>query len=219
MPPGGMVRRMSTDLLSRSRAVARARSLNRLTIGWNVVEAAVALAAGMAAGSVSLIGFGLDSMIEVSAAAVLAWRLRQEERDDCTQTFDRTATRLIAVSFALLALYVGGQAMADLAGRAVPERSGVGIAVTGLSLLIMPLLARAKRRLAPVLGSRAVEAEAAQTNLCAVLSGVVLVGLAANAALEWWWADPAAALLVAGIAAVEARRTWRADQLTDTCCA
>ena len=207
-----------TTLMTRPQAVRRARGLNRLTIGWNVAEAFVALGAGVAAGSVSLIGFGLDSTIEVSAAVVLAWRLRQETREDCTQTSDRTATRLIAVSFAVLALYVGVQAALDLVNRAAPEASRVGIALTALSLLVMPLLARAKGRLAPVLGSRAVEAEAAQTNLCAVLSGVVLVGLAANAALGWWWADPTAALLVAAIAAVEARRTWRADQLTDTCC-
>lgn len=215
---GGMTDHRSA-VLTRPQAVRRARGLNRLTIGWNVVEAFVALAAGLAAGSVSLIGFGLDSTIEVSAAAVLAWRLGQETRDDCTQPSDRLATRLIAVSFLALGAYVAVQAIADLVARAEPEASPAGIAITALSLAVMPLLARAKRRLAPVIGSRAVEAEAAQTNLCAVLSGVVLAGLAANAWLGWWWADPAAALAVAGIALVEGARTWRADQLTDTCCA
>ncbi|HWH32275.1 MAG TPA: cation transporter [Egibacteraceae bacterium] len=212
---------MGTDArtLTRPEAVGRARALNRLTIGWNVVEAFVALAAGVAAGSISLIGFGLDSTIEVSAALVLAWRLRQEQRTGCTQPSDRRATRLIAVSFLLLAAYVGAQAVRDLAGRADPEASAVGIAVTALSLAVMPVLARAKRRLAPVMGSRAVEAEAAQTNICAILSGVVLAGLAANALLGWWWADPSAALVVAGIAAFEGRRAWRADALADTCCA
>ena len=208
----------SSAVLTRPQAVRRARGLNRLTIGWNVVEAFVALAAGVAAGSVSLVGFGLDSTIEVSAAGVLAWRLRQETREDCTQPSDRFATRLIALSFLVLGVYVGVQAILDLAARAEPEASPAGIAITALSLAVMPLLARAKRRLAPVIGSRAVEAEAAQTNLCAVLSGVVLAGLAANAWLGWWWADPAAALAVAGIALVEGARTWRADQLTDTCC-
>lgn len=205
-------------VLTRPQAVRRARALNRLTIGWNVAEAAVALLAGIAAGSVSLVGFGLDSAIEVSAAVVLAWRLRQETREDCTQASDRTATRLIALSFLALGGYVAVQAARDLAAAARPEASAAGIAITALSLAVMPLLARAKRRLAPVIGSRAVEAEAAQTNLCAVLSAVVLAGLAANAWLGWWWADPVAGLAVAGIAMVEGVRTWRADQLTDTCC-
>lgn len=208
----------SADALTRPEAVRRARGLNRLTIGWNVAEAFVALAAGIAAGSVSLIGFGLDSAIEVSAAVVLAWRLRQEQRDDCTQPSDRTATRLIAASFLALGGYVAVQAVRDLAARAEPEASPAGIALTALSLAVMPLLARAKRRLAPVIGSRAVEAEAAQTNLCALLSAVVLAGLAANAWLGWWWADPVAGLAVAGIALVEGARTWRAEQLDDTCC-
>lgn len=211
--------RERTVVLTRPQAVRRARGLNRLTIGWNVAEAFVALAAGLAAGSVSLIGFGLDSTIEVSAAAVLAWRLRQEIRDDCTQPSDRLATRLIAVSFLGLGAYIAIQAARDLAARAEPEVSPAGIVITALSLAVMPLLARAKRRLAPVIGSRAVAAEAAQTNLCALLSAVVLSGLAANAWLGWWWADPAAGLAVAGIALVEGARTWRAEQLEDTCCA
>jgi divalent metal cation (Fe/Co/Zn/Cd) transporter len=210
---------MAVADLDRPAAVTRARWLNVATIGWNGLEGVIAVVAGLAAGSVSLVGFGFDSAIEVSAALVLAWRLRQERRDGCTQGSDRTATRWIAASFAVLAAYVGVEAVRDLLGRSEPDVSVPGIVLAALSLALMPFLARAKARLAPVLGSQAAAADAAQTNLCALLSAVVLVGLAANAALGWWWADPVAGLGIAVLAAVEARRTWRADSLADTCCA
>jgi divalent metal cation (Fe/Co/Zn/Cd) transporter len=205
--------------VARARALRQARRLNVLTIGWNVVEAVVALTAGVAAGSLSLVAFGLDSCVEVSAAMVLAWRLARERRAGCTLPDDRRATRLLALCFFALAGWVSAKAVLDLAGGDAPEVSEVGIAVTTLSLAVMPVLARAKRRLAPVLGSRAQEREASQTQLCAVLSGVVLGGLVLNAALGWWWADPLAALAVAGLAAVEGVRSWRAESLADTCCA
>lgn len=198
--------------------MARAVRLNRLSVGWNVVEAVVALVAGMAAASISLVGFGLDSTIEVSASVVLAWRLHQERKSGCRADDDRRATRVIAASFAALAAYVWVQASVDLLQRNGPEASPVGITLTSLSLLVMPWLARAKRRLAPVLGSRAAVAEANQTALCAVLSGVVLLGLGLNAAVGWWWADPVAGLVVGVLAAVEAVRTWRAEALAHTCC-
>lgn len=142
-----------------------------LTIGWNVVEGVIAVAAGLVAGSVSLVGFGLDSGIEVSAAAILAWRLGKESQLGCMADFDRRATQLIAVSFAELAAYVGVESVRDLIGHRAPGASVVGVVVAGLSLLVMPLLARAKRRLAPVLGSQAAASEANQTSLCALLSG------------------------------------------------
>jgi divalent metal cation (Fe/Co/Zn/Cd) transporter len=202
----------------RARAVRRACWLNAATIGWNSLEGVVAVAAGLAAGSVSLVGFGFDSAIEVSAALVVTWRLAQEHRGGCTQSSDRVATRAIAVSFAVLAGYVAVEAVRDLAGGIEPDASIVGVILAGLSLLVMPWLARAKRRLGPTLGSTAVVADANQTNLCALVSGVVLVGLGANALMGWWWADPTAGLVIAGLAAVEAVRTWRADALGDTCC-
>lgn len=203
----------------RNRALRRARVLNRVTIGWNAVEGLVAVAAGVLAGSVSLVGFGIDSGIEVSAAVILAWRLRRERDGGCMQDADRRATRAIALSLAALAAYVTVEAVRDLAAGATPDVSYAGMAIAGLSLVVMPLLAAAKRRLAPILGSRAVEADAAQTHICAWLSGVLLVGLTANAILGWWWADPAAALGIAALASWEAVRTWRADSLADTCCA
>jgi divalent metal cation (Fe/Co/Zn/Cd) transporter len=204
---------------ARRAAVVRSRQLNRLTIGWNAAEGVVAVVAGTLAGSVSLVGFGLDSGIEVSAAVILAWRLGKERQAGCMADFDRRATRLIAVSFALLAAYVGVESVRDLIGRHEPETSIVGIILAGLSLVVMPLLARAKRRLAPVLGSRAAASEANQTSLCALLSAVLLVGLGLNAVLGWWWADPVAGLLIASLAGTEAVRTWKAEALADTCCA
>lgn len=179
----------------------------------------VALSAGVAAGSVSLVGFGLDSVIEVSASVILAWRLAQERRGGCMAEGDRRATRAIAVSFAALAGYVWVVGVVDLTAGREPDASVVGIVLATLSLLVMPWLARAKRALAPALGSRAAASEADQTALCAVLSGVVLVGLALNATAGWWWADPVAALFVGGLAAREAVATWRAESLADTCCA
>ncbi|HET7489754.1 MAG TPA: cation transporter [Acidimicrobiales bacterium] len=204
---------------ARSDVVRRALLLNRLTIGWNTLEGVVAVAAGVAAGSVSLVGFGLDSAIEVSAAAILAWRLIQERRGGCMQEHDRRATRAIAVSFAALALYVAFGSARDLLTGARPEVSVAGIVVAVLSLTMMPVLARAKRRLAPALGSRAVEADATQSNLCALLSAVLLVGLGANALFGWAWADPMAGLGIAVVAAAAAVQTWRAESLEDTCCA
>jgi divalent metal cation (Fe/Co/Zn/Cd) transporter len=193
--------------------------LNRLTLAWNTVEGVVALAAGVVAGSVSLIGFGLDSGIEVSASVILAWRLHQERRGGCMAESDRRATRAIALSFAALAAYVWVQAASDLLGHREPDVSAVGLVLTSLSLVVMPFLARAKARLAPLLGSQAAASEANQTRLCALLSAVVLAGLALNALAGWWWADPAAALVIGGIATAEAVRTWRAEALADTCCA
>ncbi len=202
----------------RQAALHRARLLNRLTLTWNVLEGLVAVAAGVVAGSVSLVGFGLDSAIEVSASVILAWRLRQERHGGCMAESDRLATRAIALSFAALAAYVWFQAARDLLGEHEPDVSAVGLVLTSLSLVVMPFLARAKARLAPVLGSQAAASEANQTRLCALLSAVVLAGLGLNALAGWWWADPVAALVIGVIAAVEAVRTWKAEALADTCC-
>jgi divalent metal cation (Fe/Co/Zn/Cd) transporter len=204
--------------LERPAAVRRAGWLTAATIAWNAVEAVVALVAGGIAGSGALIGFGLDSIIEVSSGVTVAWRLRRERDDACTQDSDRTATRIIAVSLAALALWVAGNAVVDLVTGDRPDASVVGMVLAALSLVVMPLLARAKRRIAPVLGSRAIEADASQTDICAWLSGVLLVGLGANALLGWWWADPLAALAIAGLAGHEAVEHWQAESLEDTCC-
>lgn len=202
----------------RGELVRRATWLNRLTIGWNAVEGLVAIAAGLAASSIGLIAFGLDSGIEVSAALVLAWRLHQERRDGCKLEADDRAQTLVAWSFVALAGYVSVTAIIDLAGGHEPEASGIGIAIAALSLLVMPVLAAEKRRVAIALGSQAAVAEAAQTNVCTLLSAALLLGLSANAALGWWWADPLAGLTIAATAAWMAVRTFRADSLEHTCC-
>jgi divalent metal cation (Fe/Co/Zn/Cd) transporter len=199
--------------------VRRAKWLNAATISWNAIEGVVAVVAGIAAGSASLIGFGFDSGIEVSASLVLTWRLRQERHGGCMQQSDARATRAIAISFALLGAYVGVESVRDLVSGSEPEASTVGVVMAALSLAVMPALARAKRALAPALGSAAAVADAKQTNLCAVLSAVLLVGLGTNALLGWWWADPAAGVGIAALAFLEAGRTWRAKSLEDTCCA
>jgi hypothetical protein len=208
-----------TASIDRGRAVRRARVLNAATIGWNAVEGTVAVVAGLVAGSVSLVGFGLDSGIEVSAALVLAWRLRCEREGGCMAEADRRATRLIAWSFVLLAVYVGVCALGDLFGHRAPDASLPGIIVAVASLVVMPVCARAKQQLAPALGSRAVASEARQTFLCAGLSFILILGLSANALLGWWWADPVAGLVIAALAGAEAARTFRAGSLADTCCA
>lgn len=201
----------------RARAVRRARLLNRFSLTWNALEAGIALTAGIVAGSISLIGFGLDSVVEVSGAVILAWRLAQEG-DDCTQADDRRATRAVAVSFFALGAYVAVQATRGLLVGHQPDASTVGIVLASVSLVVMPFVARAKRRVAPILGSQAQAAEANQTQLCAVLSGVVLVGLLANGVLGWWWADGVAALGIALLALREGVSAWRAESLADTCC-
>ena len=166
----------------------------------------------------SLIGFGLDSGIEVSAALILTWRLAKERDGECSQDDDRRAQQLVAVSFAALALYVGYESITDLVAGNRPDVTAIGIGLAALSLIVMPVLARAKAKLAPVIGSRAAQAEASQTNVCAWLSAALLVGLGAHAAFGWWWADPLAALVIAGIAAWMAKDTWTAESLEDTCC-
>jgi divalent metal cation (Fe/Co/Zn/Cd) transporter len=202
----------------REAAVTRARHLNQISLAWNIAEMFVALAAGIAAGSVSLIGFGIDSGIEVSAAAILAWRLHQEHRGGCMAEYDRTATRLIALAFVALATYVWVDGIGDLIGRSRPEASVPGLVLAVVSLILMPWLARQKHALAPAIGSQAVSADAQQTSLCALLSAVLILGLGLNSVFGWWWADPVAALVIGALALEAGRRVWRADSLADTCC-
>jgi divalent metal cation (Fe/Co/Zn/Cd) transporter len=188
------------------RLLRRALRLEHLTIGWNAAEAVVAVAAGVAAGSVALVGFGFDSVIETFAAGVVVWRLR---RDDPER--EERALRLIAVSFFALAGYVTVQSGYDLATAARPDESPAGIVLTALSLVVMPLLAVAKRRTGHRMGSRVLVVDAAETLLCTYLSAIVLGGLALNAALGWWWADPIAALGVAYLAVREGREAWAGE--------
>lgn len=187
----------------------RAVALAWLTVVWNVIEAVVAIAAGRAAGSLALIGFGLDSTVEVASAGVIIWQFagHDEERE-------RRALRFIAISFFALAAYVTAQAGFDLISGNEPESSPVGIGLASASMLVMPLLARAKRSTGRRMGSATVTADSRQTMLCTYLSAVLLVGLLLNTTVGWWWADPTAALIIAVLAFREGREAWHGD----TCC-
>ena len=184
-------------------ATARRRilRLEALTIGWNAVEAAVAVTAGVLASSVALTGFGLDSVIEVGAALVVVWGVRRETRE-------QVALRLLGGSFFALALYVGLASVRDLVTSARPDHSPVGIVLTALAAVLMPALARVKHRAAHDMDSKSLLADSAQTSLCGYLAAATLVGLLANAVLGWWWADPLAALFIAFVAVHEGLDAW-----------
>lgn len=190
----------------------RGLRLEYFSLAWNFLETFVGMAAGIAAGSVALIGFALDSVVESASAATLIWRLRSEgEGKWDVETVERRAVRLVAVAFWALALYIAGKAIVDLAAQDRPEGSIVGIVLAVVSLIVMPLLAARKRAAARELDSRAMHADSSQTTLCTYISAVLLFGLAANASLGWWWADPVAALAIAGLAAKEGHELWTTE--------
>jgi divalent metal cation (Fe/Co/Zn/Cd) transporter len=181
------------------------------TIAYNIVEAVVAITAGTIASSTALIGFGLDSLIEVSSAAAVAWQFAGPD----AAARERTALRVVAVSFFALAAYVCVESIRALIGGVAAEHSSVGLVLAAVSLVIMPVLSYAQRRAGRELGSRSAVADSKQTLLCTYLSAVLLIGLGANSLFGWAWIDPLAALVIAAVAAREGWQTWRGD----TCCA
>ena len=185
---------------------AAGRRLEVFTVGWNLIEALVGIGAGLLAGSIALVGFGVDSVIESLSGAVLWWRLGSPRHDPARE---RRASRLVGVSFFLLAAYVLYESAAALLRREAPEPSLVGILLAAVSLVVMPLLARAKRRVAAAIGSRALVADSRQTDLCAYLSAILLGGLGLNALLGWWWADPLGALAMVPLIGLEGRKAWQ----------
>jgi divalent metal cation (Fe/Co/Zn/Cd) transporter len=194
--------------------IRRIRLLVAATIIYNTIEAAVALTAGTAASSAALVGFGLDSVIEISSAAAVAWQFSTADQA-VRQARERTALRLIAFSFFGLAAYVTADAIRTLAGAAATSRSLPGILLAAASLVVMPILSTAQRRAGRELGSASAIADSKQTLLCTYLSAVLLIGLLANDLLGWGWADPVAALAIATVAVKEGRTAWRGE----TCCA
>lgn len=188
---------------TRSELVSRSRWLNLATLAYNALEGIVAIAAGTVAGSVALVGFGIDSGIELAASAVALWRLNADADHHRRERAERLSHRLIGALFMALALYVSVDAIVALWHRDEPRASPVGIALAAASVIVMPLLARAKRRVGLALGSRALTAEAKQTSLCMWLSVILLGGLLLNATVGWWWADPVAALVMVPIIARE----------------
>jgi divalent metal cation (Fe/Co/Zn/Cd) transporter len=179
----------ATGPVYRAGVVRRGQWLGYATIGYNALEGLASIIAGAFAGSVSLLGFGIDSLIEVTSGVVALWRLNADIDDERRERVERISLRLIGTLFVLLALYVAADAVKTLSRREAPSESVAGIVIATLSLIVMPLLARAKRRVAAELSSRALDADATQTDLCMYLSAIVLGGLVLNAAFGWWWAD------------------------------
>lgn len=198
----------------RARLERRARLLARSGNAWHVVEFAIALAAGLAAGSVALVGFGIDSAVEAAAGGVILWLFSGGR--GASHAAERRAQRLIAGSYALLVVYVAVEASRDLLSSHHPHASWLGIGLAAFTAPTMPLLAHAKRDVGRRLGSSAAVSEAGQNMICAYLSVALLAGLLVNALAGWWWADPVAALAIAAVAAKEGVESWRGD--TCDCC-
>jgi len=203
---------METQVIRRDEAVRQGRLLEYFTVGWNLIEAAVALGAGIFAGSIALIGFGIDSLIETSSGAVLLWRLQEGEEGEKRE---RMALKLVGISLLALAAYVAIDAAKGLIQKESPEKSLVGIILAAVSLVVMPLLAWAKRRVAARLNSQALVADSHQTDICAYLSAILLVGLGLNVLFGWWWADPVAALAMVPIIVKEGLEALRGEACED----
>ncbi|WBB96433.1 cation transporter [Solwaraspora sp. WMMA2059] len=215
--PAGPTRPSGHSELSAARQATLARRIRwfvAATIAYNVIEAIVAISAGTVASSTALIGFGLDSVVEVASAAAVAWQFTGADHER-RESRERAALRVIAVSFFALAGYVGFESVRALLGAHRPDHSTVGLILAALSLAVMPVLSTAQRRAGRELGSVSAVADSKQTLLCTYLSAVLLGGLAVNSLFGWWWADPAAALVIAAVAVREGREAWRGD----TCCA
>ncbi len=191
--------------------------LEWFTIGYNSLEGLIALAAGFLAGSIALVGFGFDSVIEVTSGAALLWRLRSDTQEHGREKIEAAALRIVGICFLALAAYVGYEGIRSLALREPPERSLPGVILAAASLVVMPILARAKRRVAGRLVSAALTADAKQTQRCTCLSAVLLCGLLLNALLGWWWADPVAGLVMVPIIAKEGSDALRGKTCCVTC--
>ena len=194
--------------------VKRGRYLEYFTIGYNSLEGLIAVVAGLTAGSVALVGFGFDSLIEVTSGSVLLWRLHADGDEERRERIEAISLRIVGACFVVLAVYVTYDSVKSLIRREAPEESLVGIVLAAVSLVIMPLLVRAKRRVARAINSGALMADSKQTELCTYLSAILLGGLLMNALLGWWWADPVAALVMVPIIVNEGIEALRGE----TCC-
>jgi len=213
-PRGELAVNSSDSTTERIVHLRRGLRLEYLTVGWNIIEGVVSVAAAIAAGSVALLGFGIDSFVETTSGLILIWRLRAERhaRDsEEIERLDQRAHKLVGLSLLLLAAYILFDAAKALTTRERPEPTVVGIAITSLSLAVMWWLALAKRRTARRLGSRALEADSFQTTACFWLSAITLAGIGLNAALGWWWADPLAAIGMTWLLVREGREAWHGE--------
>ena len=201
-------------VLERAAIARHGRRLEYFTVTWNLLEGLVAVVAGAIAGSISLVGFGVDSFIEVTSGAALLWRMSVDADEDRRERIERLTLRMVGACFLALAAYVGYEAVSNLAEKKAPEHSLPGIILACVSLVVMPLLSRAKRRVGAHLKSAAMNADAKQTEFCSYLSGILLGGLVLNMIFDLWWADPVAALIMVPIIAKEGVDGLRAK----TCC-
>lgn len=205
---------VTINVLERARLVRRGRYLEYFTIGYNSLEGLIAVAAGLLAGSIALVGFGFDSLIEVTSGALLLWRLHADVDEVKRERVEAITLRLVGICFLVLALYVTHNSVESLLRHEAPDESLIGIILAAVSLIVMPLLVRAKRRVARSINSGALMADSKQTELCTYLSAILLGGLLLNALLGWWWADPVAALIMIPIIAKEGIEALRGE----TCC-
>jgi divalent metal cation (Fe/Co/Zn/Cd) transporter len=189
--------------------------LEYFTIAWNSLEGLVAVVAGALAGSISLVGFGIDSFIEVTSGGVLLWRMSIDADVQKRERREKLSLGIVGVCFLALAAYVGYESISDLIGRKAPEHSIPGIILACVSLVVMPLLSRAKKKVGNDLGSAAMHADARQTDFCVYLSAILLLGLVLNATLGWWWADPISALIMAPLIAKEGAEAMNGERCCD----
>jgi len=198
-----MLLRMTELAVNRKSIAQRGKRLEYFTIAWNSVEGLVAVVAGAIAGSISLVGFGIDSFIEVTSGATLLWRMSVDANQQTRERNERLSIRIVGVCFLALAVYVAYESVFDLIGRTDPKHSVPGIVLACVSLVVMPILSRAKKRVGIELGSAAMTADAKQTDFCVYLSAILLAGLLLNFVFGWWWADPLAGLVMTPIIANE----------------
>jgi divalent metal cation (Fe/Co/Zn/Cd) transporter len=202
-------------VLGRQDVALRGKRLEYFTIGWNTLEGLVAVVAGALAGSISLVGFGIDSFIEVTSGTVLLWRMSVDADALKRERNEKLSVRIVGFCFLALALYIGYESVSDLVSRKAPEHSIPGIVLACVSLVVMPVLSRAKKKVATGLGSSAMHADAKQTDFCVYLSAILLIGLLLNAMLGWYWADPLAGLIMVPIIAKEGFDGMRARACCD----
>jgi divalent metal cation (Fe/Co/Zn/Cd) transporter len=206
---------METEVSTRADAARHGRKLEYFTIVWNSLEGLIAVAAGAIAGSISLVGFGIDSLIEVTSGVALLWRMSADADELQRERLERMSLKVVGLCFIALAIYIAFEAAKNLWSRQPPDRSLVGIVLACVSLVVMPVLSCAKRKVAAALNSAAMNADAKQTEFCTYLSAILLGGLLLNALLRWWWADPVAALLMAPIIANEGREALSGKHCAD----
>jgi divalent metal cation (Fe/Co/Zn/Cd) transporter len=205
------------ETLERPASVLRGRRLEYFTVVWNTLEGLIAVVAGIAAGSISLVGFGIDSFIEVTSGSVLLWRMSVDSDVHRRPRNEKRALRIVGACFLGLAAYIAYDSISDLWSKRAPEHSIAGIALACASLVVMPILSRAKRKVGHALGSAAMHADAKQTEFCTYLSAILLLGLLLNAFFSLWWADPVAALIMVPIITMEGIEGLQGKACTDCC--